>query len=136
MWAARPSVISLMSPNGYTVYDVLSKKAVSGKIKLPVNRPAVFVSLPYSVTGVNVTREMTPQAISVSARVAVSDGAPLRHVLMFRIKDADGKELKYHRRTLNAPNGMAKTVIPLAANEDASRWTIEVIDIISGVTGK
>ena len=129
-------MISLTPPAGHTVYDVLGKKVVTGEIKLPANRPGVFAALPYSVTGVNVTREMTSQSVSVHARVMTSGGVPLRHVLLFRVKDADGKELKYHRRTLNAPNGTAKAIIPLAANEDASRWTIEVIDVISGVTGK
>ncbi len=136
MWTARPSVINLTPVDGHTVYDVLGKKAVSGEIKLPAHRPAVFVSLPYSVTGVEVMKESMPQAVSVSARVKVSNGAPLRHVLMFCFKNADGKELKYHRRVLNAPNGMAKIVIPLVANEHASRWTIEITDVISGMKGK
>ena len=136
IWPARPSVISLTPPAGHTVYDVLGKKAVTGEIRLPANRPGVFAALPYSVTGVNVTREKTQQEVSVSAHIMTSGGAPLRHVLLFRVKDADGKELKYHRRTLNAPNGTAKAIIPLAANEDASRWTIEVTDVISGMTGK
>ena len=136
IWPARPSVISLTPPAGHSVYDVLGQKVAIGEIKLPANRPGVFAALPYSVAGVNVMRETTPQAVSVSANVVTNGGAPLRHVLLFRVKDADGKELKYHRRTLNAPNGTAKAIIPLAENEDASRWTIEVTDVISGMTGK
>ena len=110
---------------------------MSGDVNLRANRPGVFVALPYSVTGVDVNRSLNASnSLVVSAQVRASNGKPLRHALIFRVKDADGKELTYHRRTVNAPNGSVEVTIPLAISESAAQWTVEVTDVISGTTGK
>ena len=97
-----------------------------------VEKPEIFVALPYKVQDIQLEGSRNDNRISVNAQVIGSGDRVLRHVLRFRVFDANGKELKYFEKVYNAPDGKAAHEFITAVNENGP-FVIEVIDVISKV---
>ena len=117
---------------GY-IYDVRQGKLLGQMSAMPVKldyQAQLFAVSPYRVDGLGVTTNGDTVDITLKTSGEV---APARHVFHLSVFGPDGKELRWYSQNILAANGKAKTDIPFSSN-DKGQFTIEIRDVISGVT--
>lgn len=130
--SSKNASVKITAPENGEVYAIRAGKTVNGICKLEVERPEIFVALPYKVQDIQLQGSRNDRRISVDAQVTGSGDKVLRHVLRFRVFNADGKELKFFEKVCNAPDGKASFEIITAINENGP-FSIEVTDVISKI---
>ncbi|MCF7855358.1 MAG: beta-galactosidase [Candidatus Pacebacteria bacterium] len=106
------------------------------KITLEAGIPACFACLPYKVGKVTVDgAEKVSRGETASFTVAVNapEGSPVcNHVVFCRITDPAGDERSYFSQTLYCSNGKGELRIPIAFNDPAGHWKLEIREVVSG----
>ena len=54
------------------------------------------------------------------------------HVFHLEIKDPVGRTVRPYSGNLLAPNGSTEKLVPLALNDPLGRWTVQIVDVLSG----
>ncbi len=126
------------------VYDVRQGEYLGLRDTLDIafapGEAKVFALLPYGVADIQVNRfgrNVFVQGDSVSFRINVEakDGSPLAdHVVRIEIRDSDNRIVSNYSRNILAENGVYSGAIPLALNDKPGVWTMQVTDVISGMS--
>jgi hypothetical protein len=137
---ARPMSLQVSLPEELFVYDVRARKALGklGKLNLNLDpyEPTIYAvsRAPLPALRVSVPARIAP---GETARVAIRFDAPTpaeTHVLHVEVTGPDGKLVRHYSGNLPAPAGRALWDIPLAYNDAAGVWHIQVHDLLSGQT--
>lgn len=127
---------------GATTYDLRNRREVgrSGKQRVTLNRGnvALFASLPYEVTAVEVycAEEIEPGCrIAIRALIKTNGNAPGRHLLHISLIDSAGRPLPAYEIEAFSDNGECATFIPLALNESIGTYTVRVTDVLTCTDG-
>jgi hypothetical protein len=122
------------------VYELRSRKylGASAAIQdtLPEGRMKLYALLDYRVQGVSVSvdapRHQPGGAIEVRCSVQ-TDGQPADlHAFAIRLLAPDRQPLPGYQTIVLAPNGQATHRWPLAWNQPRGKYTVRVVDVISG----
>src|SRR5262249_7951189 len=63
------------------------------------------------------------------------EGSPAAvHVLRIEVVDPSGRRVPHYSSNLMAPRGRARVMLPLALNDPAGKWKLQVSDVLSGQT--
>jgi hypothetical protein len=63
------------------------------------------------------------------------EGSPAAvHVMRLDVIDPSGRRIPQYSGNLIAPRGRARMTLPLALNDPAGRWALQVTDVLSGQT--
>ncbi|NSW54845.1 MAG: beta-galactosidase [Armatimonadetes bacterium] len=96
---------------------------------------AVFLAvLSYQPSGLDVQAEVASGRFVVRASIV---GAPEAANHVFRISvtpPGAGAPVEWYSRNVAAPDGKASLELPLARNDPAGEWVIEVRDVLTGIT--
>jgi hypothetical protein len=139
--AMAPGVATVATPR-FThpfVYDVLRGKRVkrpSGlSASLKPGEAAVFAALPYRVEGVTLTVPASVVGgyrLNFVAQVLAGEETPGTHLFAVDLIARNGTPRLHYRQYLVAEGGAARGFIPLARNEIAGKYWVEVRDVLSG----
>lgn len=134
---------TLTLPEPAFVYDMRAGKPVgqgrtaSWQVSLSRGRPLLYALLPYQVREVRAQAPATATAgesVTVRASVAVSEGAPGRHVVHVSVfAPGAQKPHRLYSTSIECPNGQGTAVIPFALNDTPGEWRLEFKDTASGV---
>ncbi len=136
--AATPVTIRLAGRAN--LYDVRAGQRLGQvtelKTSLTPGRAQLFAALPYEVQGVTVE---TPKKVAPGGRLTVklgvrASGKVGTHVLRVQLHAPGGGAPGWYGRNLTAPGGQAAVTFPLALDEPAGTWKVNVRDVASGVT--
>ncbi len=96
---------------------------------------AVFVSvLPYEPSGLEAQAEAASGRLVIRASILA---APEASDHVFRISvtpPGAGAPVEWYSRNVAAPGGEASLTLPLALNDPAGEWVIDVRDVLTGIT--
>ena len=122
------------------VYDILDGKYLGETDRFPIQvvpgRGRLYASLPYKVTGIDVTlaQQAKPGDILLLKFALRKEGAGKgMHVYHIEVLDPDGRVMEYHTSNLAAPDGVAAAVIQFPLNAGLGRYTIKARDVASGM---
>jgi hypothetical protein len=76
------------------------------------------------------------EEVQGEVRVETSASWPGRHVIGMEVKRSDGQAVRYLARSLEAKEGRASFVLPLALNEPPGRYTLTFTDIATHATAE
>jgi HEAT repeat protein len=96
----------------------------------------IFSFLPYRVVGLELQcgqQAVAGDAIRGTVRVETGGATPVRHVVHLDVQRPDGKGVRYLEQNLEAKDGEAAFVVPLALNEPSGQWTLRARDVATGV---
>ena len=143
----KSSLLALHIPEGFWGYDLLEgqgsqKSHTYTDLITPTLNDAgagMVAYLPYRVS--RLILEL-PEEISLGKRLNYSvtlktfDALPGDHILFVRLLDDRGHSLKHYEHTVDYHAGEknAEGYLPLALNETRGRYTLEVRDLLTGVS--
>ena len=121
------------------VYDIRAGKylgrADSVEFAVPLADASVWSVLAYRVSGLCVdvpARVTAGRDLVADLAVKTSGGAAGTHVFHVDVVPPSG-ECRFHmKRNLIAPGGRARLVFRIAANDPSGRWTLRVVDPLTG----
>ena len=137
---AHPQTVRLIAPEQLYAYDVRRAKPL-GKVK----QLSLTID-PYEPTIIAFTPTLIPK-LSVNAPQRIARGETARIGLTLEglfpaqtgvfhvdVLGSGDKPMKPYSGNILAPRGSAELVLPLALNDPAGQWTINVKDLLSGQT--
>lgn len=147
----KTSLPHVQIPKNYWGIDLLAEKYKIQNLSHPqyrkkILRPKIndaqaslFAYLPYRVSRLIID---TPEKIHSGQRlnygvtIKTYDALPGDHLLQVRLLDPYGESIPYYEGTLEYHEGKAdaKSYIPLAHNELPGTYTLEILDIMTGVS--
>jgi hypothetical protein len=134
--AAGPIVLTL--PHSSYAYDLLSQRPLGRgarfEITLDPVRPALIALAdaplaPPAIAGPARAR----RGATLSFRLAAA-GPRTTHVFHVAVTDPGGKPRLDYTKNIAAPGGAARFTLPLAENDPAGTWRLEISDAASGAT--
>jgi len=140
--APQSQKIDLRFEKDLITYDLLHRgtriRPAKHTARLDRDPVALFASLPYEVTSVDV---YCPEEVMPGTRIPIrvlikTDGrAPGRHLLHITLTDPSGRSLPYYAMDAFCDNGECATYIPLALNENPGTYTLQVTDVLTTTVG-
>lgn len=130
-------------PRKAHVYDVRAGKYLgfTDAIARRLDYQAELLALsPYRVKAVDVTTPDTAvrgKPLQIEVSISSDEGAVTgKHGLRITLADPFGEELRWYEQNLLAPQGRARTTLPLALDESTGTYELRVKDCMSGQVGK
>lgn len=131
-------------PQAWHVYEVRQGKYL-GEVKqfdeqIAFGSPRIYACLPYKVEAVTAKAPAQAahpgQTVELAIGLAVSGNqTPGDHVVRLSVTLPSGQSAPYLDKMLSLTKGAGQVKIPLALNDPAGRWTVEVTDVTTGLKG-
>ena len=126
---------------GY-LYDIRNGKSLGKRRLLAVTHTPglamLFSLLPYAPEGLDVSCSSASvglgRTIHVRAKLRTSGAVPGKHVFVFRVTDAKGRQRREHDHNALAEQGQCQVDVPIALNDPRGSWTVSVRDVATGIT--
>ncbi len=138
----KPYNLELILPEAGHVYDVRAKKYLgkTDKIRFTQDYHAMlFAVMPSAITGYKVTVPPSVKAadkVKISATIQIMDGAiPDHAACRLTVQNPAGQNCKEFEQTFTVRNGRISTEISLAFNQMPGKYTVTVMDTVSGAVG-
>lgn len=107
------------------------------RMDLPPGDAALFASLPYTVTTIDLAAPAQVhggERLTFEARIKTEPELPGDHVLLVDLAPGVQDPLPHYTRTVVAREGRASDYIPLARNERLGAYRLRVRDVLTGTT--
>jgi hypothetical protein len=120
----------------YDLRNGRTLKVEDGKIVIPMQagdgHPIVL--LPYTVKSLTATRKIDDRALTVDWAISANTDKLTTHVVRVEVSDAKtGKTLRHFcANATSKPNGTGSVSFPLAAEDEARVFKVEVRDVLTG----
>ena len=125
------------------VYDLRRAVPVRNPRKVRVDLEpggvAVFAALPYEVVELALVApgEAAPgRRLPLAFTVKTKGGLPGTHLVHVGVSRCGGKAMPHYAQDVVCMNGAGKTHIPLARDEEAGLYDIEIRDVLSGLSAQ
>jgi hypothetical protein len=136
--------VTVRFPAGYEVYDVRAGEhlgsVTAAEAELGEGELLLLALLPSRVESIDLTVPDAEVAVgdvfSARARVQVEEGRPGRHVLHTMVTAPDGQQRWYYEEDLATERGSEIAHVPLALDDPAGTWRLQVRDVASGVSAE
>ncbi len=135
--------LAIRFPREAHLYELRGRKYLGltdgAEIETEPTFPALFGLLPYKAVGLSVSAPVSVEAgndLVVRASVESEEAVTGTHVLRFKFLDPGGKERPYYARTVLGEKGTGGCRLPLAFNEQGGKWTVEVLDLSTGLSAR
>ncbi|MFP6582699.1 MAG: alpha-amylase family protein [Candidatus Hydrogenedentota bacterium] len=130
----------LVLADGHWAYDMIAGELLSVKkprLQFDERGVGLVSMLPYRVSrlildGPNVLQ--AGQRLSFSVEVKTFDALPEEHWILVRLRDPNEESIEYYRTQIACVDGKGRAYIPIALNETPGRYTLEVRDVLTGMT--
>lgn len=136
--------VEIRLPHASFVYDVRARQSMgqckTTKTRLLPGDPKVYALLPYGISDVGLfpasakVRAGTPA--SFDAKINAGGKTPRRHCFRIEVLDPEGKTVRHYAQNVLAEDGHAKISIPLAMNDRAGQWQVQMTDVATGRSAK
>jgi len=140
---AKKQQVTLRLEGHDWVYDLRRAVPVGNpkKVRVDLERGgvAVFAALPYEVVELALVApgEVAPgRRLPLAFTVKTKGGLPGTHLLHLGFARSGGQAMPHYTQDVVCVNGAGKTYIPLARDEQAGLYDIEVRDVLSGVSAQ
>ena len=125
-------------PDKHYGVDLLQPLATTprGRLQWSITpgQATVFSILPYRVKKLLVHGPeiaITGQRLALDVVIETGGTPPGTHMVLLRLTDPSGQELRHYRRCIPVEGGALSTYVPLAENETPGFYTLSVRDILS-----
>ncbi|MCK5805483.1 MAG: beta-galactosidase, partial [Lentisphaeria bacterium] len=134
---AEPALTLRLPNDKRQVYDMrrgvlLGKTGASRSLKLIPGDAAIFALLPYRPGALAATVKANARTLEIQVQLA---DTPTDAVHVFRIditRPGDPAPCHWYSRNVVAPAGAATFDVPLAQNDPAGTWQIQIRDLLTG----
>lgn len=109
------------------------------RVHLDDTHAALLTVLPYRVDSIDLVSPaevVAGRRLELVARLQARDGLPGRHLFRVEVSSLEGEVLDHYTRHLEAPEGMLRTYIPFARNEQPGWYRVTVRDLLSGTAAE
>jgi hypothetical protein len=140
----RPAQLRL--PEATHVYDLRRRGYLGRNDTIPIAlrtcRAEVYGLLPHVVGKLTLAATVTAggpaRTLTCTGRLETVEGKPVgnQHVVLLDLRDPAGVVQTAYRRPVLTANGAVQASWPLAASDPAGQWSVEAVDIVSGVQSR
>ena len=138
----KPYRLNLILPESGHVYDVRAKKYLGKADNITFAQDyhaMLFAVMPSRITGYKVTVPSSVKVadkVKVSAMIQVTDGAVPNHAACrLTVKNPAGQTCKEFEQTFTVRDGKVSAELSLAFNQMPGKYTVTVMDTVSGAVG-
>jgi len=122
------------------IYDVRQQKylgftnIITTQIRL--NKAKFYAAMPYEVKGIKTSCRFNSSDWKLHYQAKISNSKAEDHVFRVEVYDPEQQLIAHYTGNHWGEKGKLKREIPFAFNDKPGKWTIKIIDVISGISEK